>query len=72
MLPVPALPNLLDVSTNKNVRALKGTDSACLLLNTPIEHVFYKISAKWNSEMFCYRNVYFYSEDDASPASQWE
>ena len=46
MLPVPALPNLLDVSTNKNVRALKGTDSASLLLNTPIEHVFYKISAK--------------------------
>ena len=39
---------------------------------TYLPFFFYKISVKWNIEIFCYRNVYFYSEDDASPASQWE
>ena len=36
---------LLYLSTNKNVRQLKGTESASWLLNTPIEHVLYKTSA---------------------------
>ena len=36
---------LLYLSTNENVRQLKGTESASWLLNTPIEHVLYKTSA---------------------------